>query len=272
MTLKHCLDFSFVFSAPLSVWRNLFSARGIFCGGRYQQGGIFCSGRRYQEGVGRRYQFLSTSCSTNNSLACHSSVHPDKIWSTMFLLGARIFSLTHFYGYLVVGRGDKGSRRKKDPQKRIWWEALAPGPATSSSSSLPCHAMMNRDDHSLLSRDAAGTRPLCAPSATQIGSWKSWKRRIVVQGVKQKRIKKKRKPGEWTNGWAVGKCEYDPASVDCDSMTITRLNSLSLSPSLYAKTYVKAWVRGSGEWGQKGGVCSRDEIWTWSRSLTCKTN
>jgi hypothetical protein len=34
--LKHCLDFSFVFSAPLPVWRNLFSATGIFWGGRYQ--------------------------------------------------------------------------------------------------------------------------------------------------------------------------------------------------------------------------------------------
>jgi hypothetical protein len=55
-------------------------------------------------GVGRRYHCLSASYSTNNNrLPCHSSVHPDKIWSTMFLLGARIFSLTHFYRYLVVG-------------------------------------------------------------------------------------------------------------------------------------------------------------------------
>ncbi len=39
--VKHCLDFSFVFSAPLRAWRNLFSARGIFCGERYQPG---CTG------------------------------------------------------------------------------------------------------------------------------------------------------------------------------------------------------------------------------------
>ncbi len=41
--VKHCLDFSFVFSAPLPAWRNLFAASGIFCGGRYQPGctGIF---------------------------------------------------------------------------------------------------------------------------------------------------------------------------------------------------------------------------------------
>jgi hypothetical protein len=41
--VKHCLDFSFVFSAPLPAWENLFSASGIFCGGRYQPGctGIF---------------------------------------------------------------------------------------------------------------------------------------------------------------------------------------------------------------------------------------
>jgi hypothetical protein len=37
----HCLDFSFVFSAALPAWRNLFSASTIFCGGRYQPG---CSG------------------------------------------------------------------------------------------------------------------------------------------------------------------------------------------------------------------------------------
>ncbi len=30
INVKHCLDFSFVFSAPLPAWRNLFSARGIF--------------------------------------------------------------------------------------------------------------------------------------------------------------------------------------------------------------------------------------------------
>jgi hypothetical protein len=35
-TVKHCLEFSFVFSAPLPAGRNLFSASGIFCGGRYQ--------------------------------------------------------------------------------------------------------------------------------------------------------------------------------------------------------------------------------------------
>jgi hypothetical protein len=42
--IKHCLDFSIVFSAPLPIWRNLFSASGIFCGGRYQPGytAIFC--------------------------------------------------------------------------------------------------------------------------------------------------------------------------------------------------------------------------------------
>ncbi len=41
--VKHCLDFSFVFSSPLLAWRNLFSASGIFCVGRYQPGctGIF---------------------------------------------------------------------------------------------------------------------------------------------------------------------------------------------------------------------------------------
>jgi hypothetical protein len=36
--MKHCLDFSFVYSVPLPAWRNLFSASGIFCGGRYQPG------------------------------------------------------------------------------------------------------------------------------------------------------------------------------------------------------------------------------------------
>ncbi len=36
--VKHTLDFSFVFSAPLPARRNLFSASGIFCGGRYQPG------------------------------------------------------------------------------------------------------------------------------------------------------------------------------------------------------------------------------------------
>ncbi len=41
--VKYCLNFSFVFSAPLPAWRNLFSASGIFCGGKYQPGctGIF---------------------------------------------------------------------------------------------------------------------------------------------------------------------------------------------------------------------------------------
>jgi len=41
--VNHCLDFSFVFSAPLLAWRNLFSASRIFCDGRYQPGcaGIF---------------------------------------------------------------------------------------------------------------------------------------------------------------------------------------------------------------------------------------
>ncbi len=41
--VKHSLDFSFVVSAPLPACWNLFSARGIFCGGRYQPGytGIF---------------------------------------------------------------------------------------------------------------------------------------------------------------------------------------------------------------------------------------
>jgi hypothetical protein len=39
-SIKHCLYFSFV----LPAWRNLFSANGIFCGGRYQPRytGIFC--------------------------------------------------------------------------------------------------------------------------------------------------------------------------------------------------------------------------------------
>jgi hypothetical protein len=42
VNVKHCLDFSFVFSAPLPAWRNLFSASGIFWW-RYQPGctGIF---------------------------------------------------------------------------------------------------------------------------------------------------------------------------------------------------------------------------------------
>jgi hypothetical protein len=41
--VKHCLDFSFVFSAPLPAARNLFSRSQIFFGGRYQPGytGIF---------------------------------------------------------------------------------------------------------------------------------------------------------------------------------------------------------------------------------------
>ncbi len=41
--VEHCLDFSFVFSAPLHAWRNLFSASETFCGGRYWPGrtGIF---------------------------------------------------------------------------------------------------------------------------------------------------------------------------------------------------------------------------------------
>jgi hypothetical protein len=42
-TVKDCLDFSFVFSAPLPAGRTLFAASGILCGGRYQPGctGIF---------------------------------------------------------------------------------------------------------------------------------------------------------------------------------------------------------------------------------------
>jgi hypothetical protein len=41
--VKHCLDFSFVFSSPLPALRILFSASGVFCGGRWQPGctGIF---------------------------------------------------------------------------------------------------------------------------------------------------------------------------------------------------------------------------------------
>ncbi len=40
--VRHCLEFSFEFSAPLPVWRNLYSPRGTFCGGgRYQPG---CTG------------------------------------------------------------------------------------------------------------------------------------------------------------------------------------------------------------------------------------
>jgi len=34
--VNHCLEFSFVFSAPLPARGNLFSASGIFYGGRYQ--------------------------------------------------------------------------------------------------------------------------------------------------------------------------------------------------------------------------------------------
>jgi len=51
--VKHCLDFSFVFSAPLPALRNLFSAIGIFCSGRYQPGcsGIFLSVEDYQASV-----------------------------------------------------------------------------------------------------------------------------------------------------------------------------------------------------------------------------
>ncbi len=36
--VKHFREFSFVFSAPLPAWRNLFSASGIFCSWRYQPG------------------------------------------------------------------------------------------------------------------------------------------------------------------------------------------------------------------------------------------
>ncbi len=44
-THKSLPGFSFIFSAPLAAWRNLFSACGFFCGGRYQPGctGIFWS-------------------------------------------------------------------------------------------------------------------------------------------------------------------------------------------------------------------------------------
>jgi hypothetical protein len=43
LAVKQSLGFSFVFSAPLPGSRNLFSASGIFCSGRYQKGctGIF---------------------------------------------------------------------------------------------------------------------------------------------------------------------------------------------------------------------------------------
>jgi hypothetical protein len=43
LSVKHRLDFSFLFSGPLLAWINLFSSRGIFCRGRYQPGwtGIF---------------------------------------------------------------------------------------------------------------------------------------------------------------------------------------------------------------------------------------
>ncbi len=43
--VKHCLDFSFVFSAPLPASRNLFSASGIFCGGTYQPGSSGIQGK-----------------------------------------------------------------------------------------------------------------------------------------------------------------------------------------------------------------------------------
>jgi hypothetical protein len=35
LAIKHRLDFSFIISAPLPAWRNLFSARGDLLGGRY---------------------------------------------------------------------------------------------------------------------------------------------------------------------------------------------------------------------------------------------
>ncbi len=35
-SVQHCLDFSFVFSAHLPTRRNLFSASGILCSGKYQ--------------------------------------------------------------------------------------------------------------------------------------------------------------------------------------------------------------------------------------------
>jgi len=38
ITGKHCLGFSFEFSAPLPAWRDLFSASRNFCGERYQPG------------------------------------------------------------------------------------------------------------------------------------------------------------------------------------------------------------------------------------------
>ncbi len=41
LSVRLSLGFSFVFSAPLPAWGNLFSASGIFCSGRYQQG---CTG------------------------------------------------------------------------------------------------------------------------------------------------------------------------------------------------------------------------------------
>ncbi len=44
--MKLCLDFSFVFSAPLLAWRMLFSVSGIFCGGRYQPGCMGSSNQR----------------------------------------------------------------------------------------------------------------------------------------------------------------------------------------------------------------------------------
>jgi hypothetical protein len=45
---KAAPGFSFVFSAPLPAWRNLFSAKGILCSGRYQPGctGIFWPAER----------------------------------------------------------------------------------------------------------------------------------------------------------------------------------------------------------------------------------
>jgi len=58
--------------------------------------------------------------------------------------------------------------------------------------------MMNRDHHSLLSRDAAGTRPLCVPSAPRrkLEVGKVGNAQDCCSGSEAKRIKKERKPGE----------------------------------------------------------------------------
>ncbi len=62
--VNHCLDFSFVFSAPLPAQRNLFSACGILCGGRYPPGctGIFWLAESNSQHVTISKKWKNPSC------------------------------------------------------------------------------------------------------------------------------------------------------------------------------------------------------------------